>query len=92
MKKLWDAETGEEIRTFTGHSDWVGGCAFSLNGTKILSASDDKTVKLWDAKTGAELMTFRTRGGTSTISINSCNLIAAGDGTGWLYILQPHNI
>ena len=56
--KLWDVETGIEIRTFTGHSSWVLGCAFSPDGTKVVSASIDKTLKLWDVETGIEIRTF----------------------------------
>jgi len=56
--KLWDVETGAEIRTFTGHSDSVWRCAFSSDGTKVVSASEDTTLKLWDVKTGAMIHTF----------------------------------
>jgi len=31
------------------HSDWIRSVAFSLDGTKIVSGSDDKTIKVWDA-------------------------------------------
>ena len=30
------------------HSDWVVSVAFSPDGTKIVSGSDDKTIKVWD--------------------------------------------
>ena len=31
------------------HSDYVRSVAFSPDGTKIVSGSDDKTIKVWDA-------------------------------------------
>ena len=31
------------------HSDWVMSVAFSPDGTKIVSGSDDKTIKVWDS-------------------------------------------
>ena len=34
------------------------GCAVSPDGTWIVSASDDGTLKIWDAATGAERATF----------------------------------
>ena len=30
------------------HSDCVRSVVFSLDGTKIVSGSDDKTIKVWD--------------------------------------------
>ena len=40
------------------HTSQVNGVAFSLNGFKIASVSDDNTVKLWDSK-GQLLKTFK---------------------------------
>ncbi|HEV8062849.1 MAG TPA: protein kinase [Gemmataceae bacterium] len=57
--KLWDAASGQELRTLKGHSAFVKSVAFSLDGTRLASASDDKTVKLWDAASGQELQTFK---------------------------------
>jgi WD40 repeat protein len=31
------------------HSDWIRLVAFSPDGTKIVSGSDDKTIKVWDS-------------------------------------------
>jgi WD40 repeat protein len=31
------------------HSNWFESVAFSPNGTKIVSGSEDKTIKVWDA-------------------------------------------
>jgi len=30
------------------HSDYIRSVAFSPDGTKIVSGSDDKTIKVWD--------------------------------------------
>jgi hypothetical protein len=56
--KLWDARTGRELRTLSGHASSVMAVAYSPDGKTLLSGSDDKTVKLWDAGTGQELRTF----------------------------------
>jgi len=41
------------MRTLTGHSDWVRCVAFSPDGKRVASVSDDKLVKIWDTVTGA---------------------------------------
>jgi WD40 repeat protein len=56
--KLWDAETGREIRTFAGHSGSVESAAFSPDGKFVISGSSASTLNLWDAETGLEIRTF----------------------------------
>jgi WD40 repeat protein len=42
----------------TGHSSWVQSVAFSRDGTRIVSGSEDRLVKIWDTKTGALVSSF----------------------------------
>jgi hypothetical protein len=44
---LWDAQTGEAIRTFA-HNHSVTSIAFSPDGTRILTGAEDCTAILWD--------------------------------------------
>jgi WD40 repeat protein len=46
--KLWDAATGAEVRTFSGHTDSVTSVAFSPDGKYVLTGSYDNTARLWD--------------------------------------------
>jgi len=48
----------EPILTFTGHTGYVPGVAYSPDGTKVLTGSHDGTAKLWDAETGDCIGTF----------------------------------
>ena len=56
--RLWEAATGQLIRTFKGHADAVSSVAFSPDGTRLLSGSADKTLRLWDVATGRLIRTF----------------------------------
>ncbi|MEH2047023.1 serine/threonine-protein kinase [Nostoc sp.] len=56
--KLWDVNTGKEIRTLTGHANWVNSVTFSPDGKFLASGSADCTIKLWQVNTGIEIQTF----------------------------------
>ena len=48
---------GEQLR-LTGHTDEVLTISVSADGKRLLTSSDDKTLRLWDAVTGKELRVF----------------------------------
>jgi WD40 repeat protein len=60
---MWDALTVAELKTLEvvelkildGHTDYVQSVAFSSDSTRVVSCSDDKSVRVWDALTGMEL-------------------------------------
>ena len=65
------------LRTLTGHTGWVNGCAVSPDGTWIVSTSSDQTLRVWDAATGECLRTL-----TGHVSwVNGCAV--SPDGT-WI--------
>lgn len=49
---LWDAQTGELLRNFKGHSHGINAIAFSPDGTQIATGSGDNTIKLWSLPDG----------------------------------------
>jgi len=56
--RLWDVETGNELREYVGHAGLIESITFSHDGKYILSTSDDSTARLWDVATGMELRRF----------------------------------
>lgn len=55
---LWETETAKAVRTFSGHQGYVRCGAFSPDGTKVLTGSDDNTAKLWSTADGSLLRSF----------------------------------
>ena len=50
--KMWSVESGEEIKTFTGHSGSIWSVAISADGKVIVSGSLDKKIKMWSVESG----------------------------------------
>jgi WD40 repeat protein len=44
------------VKCLSGHSKRVVSAVFSPEGSKVLTASDDKTARIWDAESGDELI------------------------------------
>ena len=72
MVIVWDAVTGEQMRTLVGHEHQINSVAYSPDGQALASASHDNTIRLWDAGTGKQT---RLIGPLSNYAL-SCNVFA----------------
>ncbi|HLJ55763.1 MAG TPA: hypothetical protein VKT77_12060, partial [Chthonomonadaceae bacterium] len=87
--RLWDLETGKELRRFKGHAAFLTSAVFSRDGKYVLTASNDKTARLWDAATGQEVRRFKGhRFGLNSAAFSADGryvLTAASDNTARLW-------
>jgi WD40 repeat protein len=98
--KVWDAQTGQELRTLQGGgrvpSGGAGGrglgLALSPDGRRLASAHGE-TLKVWDTQTGEELLTLKVHtGGVHKVSFSPDGHRLAGggwDGTVWIWDATP---
>lgn len=66
--KLWNAYTGEILRTLEGHAKGVSDVAWAADSVYLASASDDMTVRIWNVELvrratllGSALMSYHAR-------------------------------
>ena len=55
---LCDAENGNIIKTFRGHSGWIICISFSSDDKWIISGGNDNVIKLWDVSRGKHIRNF----------------------------------
>jgi len=55
---MFETKTGKKVRHFYGHSGVIWSVAISSNGNRLVSGSDDQTVRVWDIETGENIFSF----------------------------------
>ncbi len=61
FRKVWDAVTGDELKSFT-HKHIVKSVAFSPDGKSLLTGSNEKILRIFDLskpETGISFVNFR---------------------------------
>lgn len=57
VMQFWETSTGQASLRINAHSAAVEAIGFSLDGSRLVSCSED-TLKVWDARTGEETLTI----------------------------------
>ncbi len=57
--KLWDANSGKEIRSYLGHKYGVTDVKFNSSGAAFLSISRDGELKTWNVKTSKNIFSIK---------------------------------
>lgn len=68
VARIWNLETGQCERELREHKDNMLWAAFSSDGSRMVTGSDDRALRLWDARSGERLVGWKLRG--------ICNCIA----------------
>ena len=56
---MFDLKAGNETLTLKGHDGAVSAIAWSPDGKRVLTGSEDRTARLWDLATGRVLLTLK---------------------------------
>jgi uncharacterized caspase-like protein len=59
LARLWNAQSGQLVASFKGHSSWLKAATLSPDGERVLTGSQDDTARLWDSRTGKELLVLK---------------------------------
>ena len=97
-----DAVTHRETMVLKGHAATVLSVAFSPDGKRIVTGSEDATARIWNAETGAEIAVLRGHNGglSASFSPDGKRILTAGlDGTARIWdaatgeqtVLLQHN-
>ncbi|KAJ9220023.1 hypothetical protein DTO207G8_5290 [Paecilomyces variotii] len=74
--KIWDTDTGEELRTLRGHTSGIR--CLQFDDTKLISGSIDRTIKVWNWRTGDCISTYTGhRGGVIGLHFDATILASA---------------
>jgi WD40 repeat protein len=57
--RLWDPNTGREVRALYGHTGFVRCLAYAPDGRRLATGSEDRSILLWDTTTGRPVATYR---------------------------------
>lgn len=80
--RIWSADSGEKIGSLVGHRGPVLSVAFSPDGQRVTTASEDGTARVWDARTRTPIVALRGHTGavqSARFSPDGARVVTASD-------------
>lgn len=78
MAKVWDVKTGNIVKTFAGHTDWIYAVKVTSDMTTLITGSFDQSIKLWEFSTGKLLHTLTGhKDGIAALAVSPNNQMIA---------------
>jgi len=62
--RVWDVKSGKAVAVLNGHEKPVWSTAFIKEGTRVVTASEDKTARIWSSEMGVPLTVLSGHQGT----------------------------
>jgi WD40 repeat protein len=84
---IWDARSGQPITTLKGDREYSA--AFSPDGSRIVTASDDRTARIWDARSGEQIACIVLDAAATALAFSHDGL-ALGDDLGRLSVFDTN--
>ena len=78
--RVWNAVSGQERATLTGHADWVSAVAIAPDGSWLAATgSTDQTIRIWNAANGERLALMRVENNIGSCTwLDSAGLAVGG--------------
>ncbi|KAI1791043.1 quinon protein alcohol dehydrogenase-like superfamily [Ganoderma leucocontextum] len=60
--RVWNVKSGKLHRTLWGHVGCINAAAFNPGSTRIVTGSEDGTIRIWDVETGKAILILKDQG------------------------------
>jgi WD40 repeat protein/tRNA A-37 threonylcarbamoyl transferase component Bud32 len=90
--RIWDATTGQAIRTLAAHDGITWSLTVSRDGTRLATAGEGGTVKVWDATTWRWITTCKDATGRAHDNSHAWGVAFSPDGSRLVSIGMDTNV
>jgi WD40 repeat protein len=85
--KVWDLDTGEDLRTLAGHEAAVEAVAITSDGRRAVSGSTDNTLRVWDLETAEPIAMASLPAEVASLALDE-SIVCVGDSAGGFHCFR----